>query len=277
MPPDLTVESHRFDALGTRCELFAIGQTRQCLLDCEGWVRELGARLTRFSPDSELSRLNTAGGQWVDVSPETAAILRESLRAFEMSDGLVNVAVLPSMLAIGYTRSFAQGATDAQLDGVAPAPPVTEVLEVKDCRARLGSGAGIDLGGIAKGWMADRLAVMLGSNAVANLGGDLRAVGDGPRGDGWPVGVGTRTLMLRDQGAATSSVRRRRWGGLHHLIDPRSGTPAFTGLEESSVVAPNAADAETVAKTALLLGPGLAQAYCAKHALAWWLDGPHDS
>ena len=77
--------------------------------------------------------------------------------------------------------------------------------------------------------------------------------------------------MLRDQGAATSSVRKRRWGGLHHLIDPRTGLPSNSGLEEVSVVAATARDAEVVAKTALLLGPGLATAFCAAHAQAWWL------
>ena len=77
--------------------------------------------------------------------------------------------------------------------------------------------------------------------------------------------------MLRDQGAATSSTRKRRWGDVHHLIDPRTGRPAQTGLEEVSVVAATALEAEVVAKTALLLGPELAPAYCAAHAMAWWL------
>src|SRR6266403_1971655 len=73
---------------------------------------------------------------------------------------------------------------------------------------------------------------------------------------GWPVGMGGATVMLRDQGAATSSVRRRRWGELHHLIDPRTGLPSRSGLEEVSVVAATGCEAEVVAKTALLLGPG---------------------
>jgi thiamine biosynthesis lipoprotein len=277
MRPELTVETHAFDALGTRCALFAIGQPRRRLQESEGWVRRMEMRLTRFSPDSELSRLNGAGGEWVAVGPETTELLLHSLRAFETSGGLVNVAVLPSILAAGYTRSFQQGPTDVRLDGIAALPPLPEVLEVGNGRARVASGAGIDLGGIAKGWMADRLVKILGPNAVANIGGDLRAAGGGPGGDGWPVGVGGRTLLLREQAAATSSVRRRRWGdGLHHLIDPRSGRPARTGLEEVSVVASSGVDAEITAKTALLLGPGLAPAYCAGHALAWWLDGPRD-
>jgi thiamine biosynthesis lipoprotein len=79
--------------------------------------------------------------------------------------------------------------------------------------------------------------------------------------------------MLHEHGAATSSVRRRRWAALHHLINPRTGLPAATGLEEVSVVARSGFDAEVIAKTALLAGPDVARAYCATNALAWWL-GP---
>jgi thiamine biosynthesis lipoprotein len=147
-----------------------------------------------------------------------------------------------------------------------------DVLTVRGGRARLEPGCGIDLGGVAKGWMADRLCEQLGSNSLANLGGDLSASGGGPQDDGWPVGLGGVTLMLRDQGAATSSTRCRRWGEVHHLIDPRTGLPSRTGIEEVSVVARTGFDAEVIAKTALLIGPDLAPAYCAGSALAWWLS-----
>lgn len=276
MRPDQPVESHHFEALGTNCSVFTVGQTRGRLLEAEFWVRRLGARLTRFSTQSELSRLNARAGEWTLVSDEMAAILRDALRASDMSAGMVNVAVLPSMLAVGYARPLAEGPTIASLGAVGPLPVLRDVLEVRDRAVRVARGAGIDLGGVAKGWMADRVVRLLGPCAVANLGGDLMAIGPGPKGEGWPVGIAGATLLLRDQGAATSSVRRRRWGELHHLIDPRTGLPAKTGLEEVSVVATSGFDAEVIAKTALLLGPEVAPAYCASHALAWWLGGRDD-
>ncbi|SRR5712692_1808679 len=276
MRPEAAVEAHHFEALGTNCSLFAVGQLSARLLEGEFWVRRLGARLTRFSAGSELSRLNSRAGEWMEIGDDLESLLRATLRAYDMSSGLVNVAVLPSMHAIGYTRPLAEGPVVATPDGACPLPRLPDALEVRAGEARVTRGCGIDLGGVAKGWIADRLAERLGPNAVANLGGDLFAAGVGPRGDGWPVGVAGRTLMLRDQGAATSSVRRRRWGEMHHLIDPRSGLPAATGLEEVSVVAASGFDAEVVAKTALLLGPALAPVYCAADAMAWWLGGPRD-
>jgi FAD:protein FMN transferase len=273
MPPRTPVEAHHFEALGTNCSLFAVGPSRGRLLEGEFWVRRLGARLTRFSPESELSQLNRSTGRWTEVSPEMEALLRESLWAFELSSGLVNVAVLPAMEAAGYTRPLSEAPPLATVHHACPLPALPDVLAVRPGAARLRYGAGIDLGGIAKGWMADRLVETLGPNALANIGGDLSTGGVGPAGEGWPVGLGGSSVLLRNQGAATSSLRRRRWGeDLHHLIDPRTGLPARTGLEEVSVVAATGVEAEVVAKAALLAGPELGPLYCAVHALAWWLS-----
>src|SRR5579859_414302 len=266
------ISAHHFAAMGTSCSLFAVQPSALALLKGELWVRSLAARLTRFDARSELSRLNAAAGKWTAVSSEMEALLRESLRAHERSGGLVNVAVLPSMLAVGYTRTLADGPTAATLELARSAPELPSVLEVMPGRARLAPDVGIDVGGIAKGWMADRLAERLGPNVLVNLGGDLRARGGGPEGAGWPVGFGDATILLAGQGAATSSVLRRRWaGGLHHLIDPRTGLPAASDLVEVSVVAATAVDAEIVAKAALIAGRASAPAYCAAHADAWRL------
>ena len=245
--------------MGTTCSLFALDAD---LGAAELWVRRTADRLTRFSPDSELSLLNARIGEWRPVSGELASVLQASLDAYAMSGGLVNVAVLPAMTAIGYVRPLAQGPGVATQQSE-PLAPLREVLELRQGGARVMSG--IDLGGVAKGWMADRLAEMLGPDCLVNLGGDLRAMGE------WPVEVAGTTLLLRNQAAATSSTRKRRWGDVHHLIDPRTGHPAETGLTEVSVVTATAFEAEVVAKTALLLGPSSAAAYCAGSALAWWL------
>ena len=272
MPRSAPVEAHHFEALGTTCSVFAVGRPRGRLLECEFWVRRMGARMTRFTKDSELSLFNASAGHWAEISAELELLLRESLRAFETSRGLVNVAVLPSMTAIGYTRPLSEGTPTATVPRPSPLPALPDVLRVRPGAAWLEPGAGIDLGGIAKGWMADRLCETLGPNSLANIGGDVSAAGEGATGGGWPVGLAGVTVLLRDRGAATSSVRRRSWGDHHHLIDPRTGVPAHTGLEEVSVIAANGVEAEVVAKTALLVGPELAPAYCAAHALAWWLS-----
>jgi thiamine biosynthesis lipoprotein len=263
------MESLTFNALGGECELYGINVEAAALQQGQTWTLRMHDRLTRFEPNSELSRLNASGGRWLRLSPELEALLRESLRAFELSDGLVNVAVLPALLAAGYTRDFAAGPTAST---AAPRiRPLPEVLDMRQGEARLAAGAAIDLGGIAKGWLADRLAQDLGENVLVNLCGDLYASGGGTTGEGWPVGFGDKTLLLKDMGAATSGTTKRAWAGGHHLIDPRTGLPARTDLSEVSVLAVTAADAEIYAKVALLLGASAAPKWLASRSQGWSL------
>lgn len=247
-----------FEALGGRCELF--GPESAPLQAARAWISRMHDRLTRFSPDSELSRFNSSAGAWVAVSPELEALLVVAMEAHEESGGLVHAGILPALLAAGYTRDLAAGPTARTAERVL-APPLPEMLALRPGEARLVAGSAIDLGGLAKGWLADRAVERIGPNALANLAGDLRAAGVGPgawdqsEGPGWPVGFGGTTVLLRDGGAATSGTTGRQWGaGLHHLIDPRTGSPAMSDLIEVSVLASTATKAEVLAKTALLLG-----------------------
>jgi FAD:protein FMN transferase len=260
------VERRTFDSLGGECELFALGMGQDTLAESEAWIRRMHDRLTRFEPNSEVSRLN-ASGDWFAVSPELEALLHESLRAFDLSDGLVNVAVLPALLSAGYTRDFAAGPTERS--DPQRVPPLPVVLELRAGEARLLHGAAVDLGGIAKGWLADRVAERLGDNALVNLCGDLFARGGGDTGEGWPVGFGDRTLLLKDVGAATSGTTKRAWAGGHHLIDPRTGLPAQSDLSEVSVLASTATDAEIYAKVALLLGSKAAPRFLEGRSQGW--------
>jgi thiamine biosynthesis lipoprotein len=133
----------------------------------------------------------------------------------------------------------------------------------------------VDLGGIAKGWIAERAAGLLAGYAQVcgvNAGGDMFLIGL-PEAEGiWRITLedpcdSTRALaVLRVPGGAvaTSSVTRRRWmhgaQSRHHIIDPRSGEPASTEWLSMTVIAGHAAQAEAFAKALLIAGPAHAQA-----------------
>ena len=120
-------------------------------------------------------------------------------------------------------------------------------------------GVRLDLGGIGKGYAAERAAEILATAGpcLVNAGGDIAV-----RGGRWPVGVETAaeplTLELSRGGLATSGRDRRRWQRngreLHHLIDPRTGAPAETDLLRVTAVAPDAVEAEVAAKSLFLAG-----------------------
>jgi FAD:protein FMN transferase len=269
--PRTRPEGRALEALGTRCEVLVDGGDVALLDRVVGWIRAMHARLTRFAGGSELSRLNRSGGRWVDVSPELASLLGAALWAYDASGGLVHAGVLGPVVAAGYARPLREGPLPPDTSALEPPPPLPEMLAVRGQRARVAPAHGVDLGGLAKGWMADRLAASLGCRCLINLGGDLRCTGTG-----WPIDfAGTPVLLPRSGAAATSSTRHRRWPAagavMHHLIDPRTGRPADTGLSEVSVIAATALEAEVLAKTALLLGPVAAPPMLTRAAAAWRL------
>src|SRR3989442_14563291 len=162
MPASAVIGALHFEAMGTTCSLVGMDITSASLQEAELWVRTQAEHLTRFSTRSELSLVNASAGRWVEASSDTEDLLRQSLHAHDLSHGLVNIAVLPAMIAIGYTRPLADGPTTGSAGVCCPAPPVGDVLTVRLGRTRLEPGCGLDLGGVAKGWMADRLVERLG-------------------------------------------------------------------------------------------------------------------
>ena len=152
----------------------------------------------------------------------------------------------------------------------------------------LPAGVGLDLGGIGKGAAADLVVRGLRARGVTSgcvgMGGDVHAVGpgNGPDGAGWAITVEdpmdpTRawfTHVIDDGAIVTSTDRIRRWDRagheVHHLIDPRTGLPARTGLAAVVVAAPTCAAAEVLAKAAFVAGPDAGRALLDRFAVDAW-------
>ncbi len=230
------------------------------------------ATLSRFRPESELSRLNAHAGEWVRVSPVLFEAVSVSLEAARMTDGLVTPLILPALEAAGYDHSFdpgvfAPGAPDATqaANGV---PDWHDIkLDERKRLVRLPTGARIDLGGTAKGWAAQQTAEWLRQvgPCLVDAGGDMVARGTPDSSGGWVVLTpGTEdpdvldSVLLVDAAIATSGVDYRRWTrdgkAFHHLIDPRTGQPAESDIVTATVCAPNAVQAEAWAKATLIGG-----------------------
>jgi thiamine biosynthesis lipoprotein len=257
---------HSFQAMGTEVELLveagdeAAGQ--KALLAAEAEVHRLERILSRFRPDSELSRLNREGR--LDAGPDLLRVTEAAVAARESSDGRVDPTVHDAVVAAGYDRSF-PFASDAVHSATGPPPRCGGEIRIDRQRGRIELGADVrlDLGGIAKGDAAERACDLLAAAGpcLASLGGDL-AVRGVPAQGSWPIGVktptGPLTLALTAGGLATSGRDRRRWlqGGepRHHLIDPETGRAAETDLLRVTAAAGDAVEAEVRAKSLLLAG-----------------------
>jgi FAD:protein FMN transferase len=243
---------------------------KERLAEVPVWFADWERRLSRFRHDSELAWLNRHTGGPVQVSDVLWDVVKTALQAAQRSHGLVTPTVLAQLELAGYDRSFDR--LDAQAPSRPPATPTGDwsavVLRPGSRSICLPPGVRLDLGGVAKGWAADRAAHQLGmyGPALIDAGGDIAV--SGPMADGapWPIGVADPTeldgqielLLLESGGVATSGRDYRRWrqGGSwqHHIIDPRTGRPALTDVLSATVAAPSAREAELAAKAALILG-----------------------
>ena len=238
------------------------------------FIKASEARFTRFSESSELSRLNRSAGSWFRASAELYDVVGQAYMYAEQTGGLFDPTILNALEAAGYDKSM----DDIRTQGVRPQPRTTlrfrpnfRAVQFNDATRtiRLEIGTQIDLGGIAKGWIAEQAAWRLAEYAsacVVNAGGDLFAVGTPSHEERWTIGLedprdDSRDLAILNVGpgaVATSSVTRRRWQQgdriQHHLIDPRRGTPAETDWLCVTVIALHATLAEVYAKAVLIAG-----------------------
>jgi thiamine biosynthesis lipoprotein len=253
-------------------------------------LERMQRHLTRFEATSELARLNAAAGAEVAVSPILLRAVEAAVAAARRSGGLVDPTVLADLERAGYAASRA-GLLPASVAAEIAAAPARRParprpgsawtrIEVDPRRGtvRLPPGVGLDLGGTAKGLAVDLAADMLAPQPsfAIDAGGDIRVGGRRTVHIAHPLDDGIACSFEITSGAvATSGVRTRVWttadGYAHHLIDPARGEPAWTGVIQATALAPTALEAETLAKTALLQGPG-GREVLARHGGALILD-----
>jgi thiamine biosynthesis lipoprotein len=261
----------RFHAMGTSVHLFVVEGDGELLGSARRRLEDLEARWSRFLPTSEISRLNAEAGRSVPVSRETFDVIERAVHAWELTGGRFDPTVLHALVQVGYDRSFdsLDPAGPARCSGAAPGCGGIK-LASGACAVTLPVGVGLDLGGIAKGlaadWLAQELVASGAAGACVNIGGDVRLLGEAPAAEGWIVGVQDpfcpedelMRFALAEGAVVTTTRLKRAWkqGGLdrHHVIDPASGNPGWTGVAAVSVIANEAYWAEVMAKAAFLAG-----------------------
>jgi thiamine biosynthesis lipoprotein len=261
----------QFECFGATVSMRASGDAeivRLGLRRAQEIAEEVHRRLTRFDPGSDLCRLNADPRELVPAAPLVRRFAEAVRWAGEASGGLVDATCLPAVEAAGYREHWKPGAAPA-----APALPVTwrpawDQVGVEGGAVRRPPGTRLESGGLGKGLAADLMAAALAACTtwVVDCGGDLRIGGldraarsvdvADPHGAPTPI----HRLTVARGAVATSGITRRAWNAGHHLVDPRTGRPADTGIVQVTAVARSGLQAEVRAKTALLAGPDAAAA-----------------
>ena len=301
-PPVVTETLERFDCFGGSCAVLlsgggpagdghrATGRVRRRMLD---WHRQF----SRFDPDSELSRLNRDHRPVVPVSPMMRRFLAAARASAQLTGGLVDPTLVAELERAGYDRSLAGRAAVSLPTALAMAParrPAAPRARAQwrsvTLDARAGTvarrpGTRLDTGGIAKGLFVDILAETLAGHPsfAVDACGDLRF--GGRAGFARPVQVASpfdesivHVFELTGGAASTSGISRRAWldadaRPAHHLLDPATGRPAYTGVVQATALATTGVEAAARAKAAVLSGRREASAWLVHGGVVVFDDG----
>ena len=226
----------------------------------------VGRGLSAHNPESELGHLNDWSESWRKASPDLIRVARESVNLGELSDGALDVTVLPMLRCLGIMPPGDVRRRPARR------PDFTQ-LRVAGDRVRIHtSGYEVDFGGIAKGYAADQAIEALTRHGVRSAlleaGGDIVALGRPAPERRWRVGIRDphspseicAHIDLEDEAIATSGIYEQpaKTGPAHHIVDPRTGQPA-THVLSATIVAPSAMRADGLATALSVMSPAAGQ------------------
>lgn len=254
-------------AMDTTVRISLYDRQDPALLDeCFSKIAAYDKMFSRTAPDSEISKLNTAGGAPAALSKEVCDLLATGKVYGDLTDGALDITIAP----VSSLWDF-HGETVPDEQDVAAAVPLVDhrLLTVSETGAALPAGMAVDVGAIAKGYAADRLADYLReqgvTSALIDLGGNIYALGE--KSDA-PFVVGIRdpldenglcaTVQVSDLAVVTSGVYERGFtkDGVryHHLLDPETGWPVQNGLLSVTIVCDSATEADALSTACFVMG-----------------------
>lgn len=228
--------------------------------------------LSRTKENSDIWNINHAHGQPVKVSSETAYLLTQAVKYAEMTDGLIDPTVTPLSILWNFTGNPPGPVPDqAQIETLLPHIGY-QTIHIEASSVWLDDpNAQVDLGFLAKGYIADQLKALFLeqglTHALINLGGNVLAVGEKPDGTAYRIGIqkpfGARNetvkiIGLKDQSLVSSGSYERYFeeGGVlyHHILDPSTGYPVDTDLDGVTILSDSSLEGDAFSTACFLLG-----------------------
>lgn len=225
---------------------------------------------SRTIEGSDIWNLNHAEGKPVKVDPETIALLELAMEVGEASDGAFDVTIAPVSALWDFTAEHPAVPAQSDLEQAARLVDYRNV-KIEGDTVTLLNGCKLDLGGIAKGYIADSIAAYLKSrgieHACINMGGNIVVFGGKPDGKPWTIGIrdpnGTpeqsEETVERYDGVLVTSGNYERFFLLdgkryHHILDPKTGMPVQNGLASVTIFAESSAVADALSTACFVLG-----------------------
>lgn len=273
-------QSREVYAMDTVMTLEAYGQNAGAALDeAVAEIERLDALWSIASSDGEIARLNAE--KQITASADTLALLTRAKEISAATDGLFSTTIAPLMEAWGFTSGDYRVPDEAELSALL-AHVDDEEIAISDSTVTIPADAKVDLGGIAKGFTSARVMEIFRENGVESgilsLGGNVQTLGTKPDGSLWRVGLQDpvdtsalfATLEVADKAVITSGAYERNFeqDGIvyHHIIDPRTGYPAESGLSSVTIVSDDGTLADGLSTALFIMGKEAAVEFWQTHS-----------
>lgn len=241
------------------------------LKGCEKLCKKYDSMFSNKIEDSEISRINSAGGNPVEVSKETIKLIKKGIYYSEMSDGAFDITIAP-VSSLWDFKAETPSVPSPEAIAEAVSHVNYENIIIRDNTVKLADPqAGIDLGAIAKGYIADRIKDYLEEegvrHAMINLGGNVLAMGSKLDGSDYNIGIQKpfdetgepiTSVKISDKSVVTSGIYQRYFkadGNIyHHILDPNTGYPCENNLYSVTILTDSSLTADALSTTCFLLG-----------------------
>ena len=255
-------------------------QSGELLDDCISLIKEREALWSRTVDTSDIARLNAANGEPVTVSEETAELLRTAQTYAALTDGAFDITIAPlTDLWETAEKSGVLPTSDALASALAAVG--AQAMTVDDDTVTLSENAAVDLGGIAKGQIADELSALLAArgcqSALIDLGGNIFAHGSRPDGKPFRIGIldprdGESVIAaveVSDGSVVTSGSYERCYTvageRFSHILDPKTGRPVQNDLLSVTILSPRSLDGDALSTACFVMGSERAQAFLSQY------------
>lgn len=232
-------------------------------------------------PDSDISKINSASGAAVTVSPETYELVQKCLEVSADTEGLFDISIYPLVKAWGFTTENQHVPSEEERETAMKKIDYTRIRLFEKNQIQIGPDMQIDLGAAAKGYLSHKLMELCQekgvSSAIVSLGGNVQTMGTKADGSFFRVGITDPsdgaslygTIQVKDKAVITSGIYQRYFteGGktYHHIMDKRTGMPAENELASVTVIAEDGGKADALATALYVMGEEKAKVYQKEH------------
>ena len=265
-------------AMDTYMSMKAYGENgEKALSEAEEYIKKLESDLSATSPDSCISRVNSADSKPTEITDEAAEIIAKALEIGKKTNGALDITLYPMLKEWGFTTGEYQIPKTEDISRILGNTGF-ERVQLSGNAVTVPDGFQIDLGALAKGFTSDKIMDIMRKNdvssAIVSLGGNVQAVGTKPDGSQWKVAVRDPfapdtdmcVVEIGSKAVITSGNYERFFTGSDgknywHILDPSDGFPADNGLVSVTVIGDSGLECDALSTALFVLGDGKAQDY----------------